>query len=240
MLAVLIAGAAPARAQIGLSALLESRGSFGQTRQVPPHVSSGRILDPVSLGASPVVGAREAARNRFDVAVVLLEPRGGNGRAARAEVEAYWAALRFRVAPRPSVQRAITDLGVLTPDALAAADYPQLGRALGVRHLVLLSVGTDGARREFFSGVGAPVLGAGALLSLRDGPRGPLGRGIGPAVMVLAAAVVAGITTAATCELSSQIFDCAAGRPRGRHQTRSLRCCWRPRCRRRCPGSRPF
>ena len=212
-LALLLA-AAPARAQFGLGGLLGGNAlNQAGTRAAPVQPGAAHILDPVSLGAPPVDPAALETPTRFDVALVLLEPKGAKGDRALAEAEAYWTRRTFRVAPRALVERRIAELGLLAPDALAATDYPQLGRRIGARFLVLLSVGSDGARRQIFSGAAGRVLAAGALLAVRASVRNATPAEVGGAVAVFAiATLAAGITTAATCDLSSQIFDCVAGR----------------------------
>jgi len=196
--------AAPASAQMGLMATLGGGG-----RQAPAQAAaSDRLLDPVSLGAPAVTDGDASFRPRYHAAIVRHGRTRGAGDIVR-KVKETWTRRGMTLVPETMVEGGIRRLGLLSPEALAPADLPQLGRILSTRYLVVLNVKQDRAGRQL--GAGTSVLGAvgaGRLVTM-GGPDGD--RRASPWLIGAAAAtlLMVGVTTSATCELGSQIFDCA-------------------------------
>lgn len=204
LIAVALLAARPAHAATRRSAAADdAEGSLAESQMASRRRAATKDLD-----LEPMVEV-EVARPRaqqFDIAVVPFKILINKGKSPMVFERTcqYFGAKGFKVAPRPQVEAAIKEMGLLSNEAIQLNDCDAIARALGCRYLAFGTVKlakTDTG----FSPVGAAVSSANVLM-------GGLG-GLAAASAVpfvagaLALSAVGGFTAVANVDLECRIYD---------------------------------
>jgi hypothetical protein len=183
----------------------DARGSLAESQLAARRSASTRSPD---LDLEPSI-SREAARPtapQCDLAVVPFKMMVNKNKGGMVydRTRAYFVDHMFKVAPKPQVESAIKEMGLLSNEAIQLPDADAICRAMPCRYLAFGTVKLPKADTGF-SPVGGAVASASTLLG---GVGGLAAASALPfAAGVLAVSAVGGFTTASTVDIECRIYD---------------------------------